>query len=808
MVTAVLCTYWVLLLENSVVYFSYWCLRNGKNPQCRNLRHREVRAMSIEIAVYGKGGIGKSTISANLSAAMAVQGRKVLQIGCDPKHDSTRLLMHGETIRTVMEYLKETDKEAADPAEILRTGFMGIGCIENGGPRPGVGCAGRGIISSFEFLEKHKIKEQYDTVVYDVLGDVVCGGFAVPIRREYADVIVLVTSGEYMALYAANNILRGIRNYDGDTECRVAGIVYNERRLPDEDGRVERFARAVGIPILKKVPRSDAFARAELEHVTLQELEDCEFEKNVFTELAAGIHPDMVLYPARPLEDQELEEVVLQTAAEKHADAAGSAREVQEQFPGKQTDRGTEGAQQQTAGEREENEEKDAGSAAAAVSEKKASVSRKDFLSAKRNPLYGCAFNGAITCGVHLTDALILAHAPRTCAFYTWQNISSTGRKNLFNRGILMPSAVAPHFSCTDMGQAEAVFGGTEKLKEAVQQAKAKKPGAVVVVSSCVSGIIGDDLYAVEDTENSEIPVITIPADGDINGDYMEGIRMCMHKLGEVLIDRSVQPSGKRINLINEVPVSVNHETNFRIIRDLLAEMGISVNCRFLGDTTVQELRNLLAAPLNVLASDSQDSRELQSWLEQEYGCTFTGSAFPVGAQATVQFLQEIGEFFHCSELVPDLIRQEEEKYRNEIARLRPELEGKRLVITTINTNIDYVLQAASDVGMEILQVGVVNYLRQEVKVSDTPEKYNIDPDFQWEHLYDQAGDWEADFVISNYTPPVQDGAYVKDALPMMPLVGFGSGIAVIQRWADLQRRKREGAWNHDRVFFEQYVQH
>ncbi|MCQ2501201.1 MAG: nitrogenase iron protein NifH, partial [Lachnospiraceae bacterium] len=274
--------------------------------------------MKIEIAVYGKGGIGKSTISANLSAAMAVQGRKVLQIGCDPKHDSTRLLMHGETIQTVMEYLKETDPEFADPFDVLREGFKGIGCVENGGPKPGVGCAGRGIISSFEFLNKFKVKDRYDTVVYDVLGDVVCGGFAVPIRREYADVIVLVTSGEYMALYAANNILRGIHSYDGDTECRVAGIVYNERRLPDEDGRVQRFADAVGLPILKKVPRSDAFARAEMEHVTLQELEQCEYEKGVFRELADQIRPGMKLYPAKPLEDMELERVVLQTGnAEK-----------------------------------------------------------------------------------------------------------------------------------------------------------------------------------------------------------------------------------------------------------------------------------------------------------------------------------------------------------------------------------------------------------------------------------------------------------------------------------------------------------
>ena len=131
----------------------------------------------LELALYGKGGIGKSTICANLSAALSERGRRVLQIGCDPKHDSTRLLMGGKMLPTVLDYLKDTPKEQGDVRAVMGTGFGGIGCIEAGGPRPGVGCAGRGIISAFEFLEKNKVKDQYDCVLYDVLGDVVCGGW-------------------------------------------------------------------------------------------------------------------------------------------------------------------------------------------------------------------------------------------------------------------------------------------------------------------------------------------------------------------------------------------------------------------------------------------------------------------------------------------------------------------------------------------------------------------------------------------------------------------------------------------------------
>jgi nitrogenase subunit NifH len=157
-----------------------------------------------QIAIYGKGGIGKSTISSNLSAALAVKNQKVLQIGCDPKHDSTRLLLGGEKINTVLDYIKVTAPDKWRLEDVLFKGYKGVDCVEAGGPKPGVGCAGRGILTTFDLLEKLDIKRlKHDLVIYDVLGDVVCGGFAVPIRHEYADVVYIVTSGEFMSIYAA-----------------------------------------------------------------------------------------------------------------------------------------------------------------------------------------------------------------------------------------------------------------------------------------------------------------------------------------------------------------------------------------------------------------------------------------------------------------------------------------------------------------------------------------------------------------------------------------------------------------------------
>ena len=177
----------------------------------------------LKVAVYGKGGIGKSTITSNLAAAFAAMGKKVIQIGCDPKADSTINLLGGEPLRPVMNFMREEDEEPERLEDISKEGFGGVLCIETGGPTPGLGCAGRGIIATFQLLEDLKLFETYkpDVVLYDVLGDVVCGGFAAPIREGYAEKVLIVTSGEKMALYAANNISSAVRNFEDRSYARM-----------------------------------------------------------------------------------------------------------------------------------------------------------------------------------------------------------------------------------------------------------------------------------------------------------------------------------------------------------------------------------------------------------------------------------------------------------------------------------------------------------------------------------------------------------------------------------------------------------
>ena len=227
----------------------------------------------LKIALYGKGGIGKSTMTSNLSAAFAVMGYKVIQIGCDPKADSTMTLLHGTPVTSVMDYLRSHDAMPEDLSLITRRGFGDVLCIETGGPTPGIGCAGRGIITTFQLLNDLSLFEQEkpDIVLYDVLGDVVCGGFAAPIREGYAEHVLIVTSGEKMALYAARNIYRAVEAFCDRSYARVLGILLNARNVPNEREKVETFANECNLPILAEIPRNDLITTCEDQGMTVVE---------------------------------------------------------------------------------------------------------------------------------------------------------------------------------------------------------------------------------------------------------------------------------------------------------------------------------------------------------------------------------------------------------------------------------------------------------------------------------------------------------------------------------------------------------
>lgn len=226
----------------------------------------------LKIAIYGKGGIGKSTITANLSAAFAKLGKRVVQIGCDPKADSTINLLGGKPLKPVMDMLRD-DEEPENLEDVSARGFGDVLCIETGGPTPGMGCAGRGIIATFNLLEELELveTEKPDVILFDVLGDVVCGGFAAPIREGYAEKVLIVTSGEKMALYAANNICTAVEQFKDRGYASVYGVVLNHRNVPDEDEKVAEFATENGLEIVGNIPRSNMINDCEDRGVTVIE---------------------------------------------------------------------------------------------------------------------------------------------------------------------------------------------------------------------------------------------------------------------------------------------------------------------------------------------------------------------------------------------------------------------------------------------------------------------------------------------------------------------------------------------------------
>ena len=218
----------------------------------------------IKIAIYGKGGIGKSTTVSNLAAAFADQGKKVMQIGCDPKADSTISLRGQEKMDTVLELVRKRGKDLTLD-EMVRIGYKGVICVEAGGPTPGLGCAGRGIIAALDKLKEKGAYEVYkpDVVLYDVLGDVVCGGFSMPMRGGYADQVFVITSGENMAIHAAANIAVALENFQGRGYASLGGIILNRRNVKDEVKKVEELCSDIGSSIIGTLSRSEVVTDAE-----------------------------------------------------------------------------------------------------------------------------------------------------------------------------------------------------------------------------------------------------------------------------------------------------------------------------------------------------------------------------------------------------------------------------------------------------------------------------------------------------------------------------------------------------------------
>ncbi len=266
-----------------------------------------------QCAIYGKGGIGKSTTTQNLVAGLAEAGKKVMIVGCDPKADSTRLILHAKAQNSIMQMAADAGSvEDLELEDVMKVGYRDIKCVESGGPEPGVGCAGRGVITAINFLEEEgAYEEDLDFVFYDVLGDVVCGGFAMPIRENKAQEIYIVCSGEMMAMYAANNIAKGIVKYANSGSVRLAGLICNSRNTAREDELIMELARQLGTTMIHFVPRDNVVQRAEIRRMTVIEYEPGAKQAQEYRDLANKIIENRNWVIPTPITMDELEDLLM-----------------------------------------------------------------------------------------------------------------------------------------------------------------------------------------------------------------------------------------------------------------------------------------------------------------------------------------------------------------------------------------------------------------------------------------------------------------------------------------------------------------
>ncbi|MDR2846063.1 MAG: AAA family ATPase, partial [Candidatus Methanoplasma sp.] len=715
----------------------------------------------IQIAIYGKGGIGKSTVSANISYAMAEMGQRVLQIGCDPKHDSTRALLNGKTQTTVLSYIKNTPPYDRRLEDVVLEGTKGIKCVEAGGPEPGIGCAGRGILSTFDTLKKLGLDDlAFDIKVYDVLGDVVCGGFAVPLRNEYADGVYLVTSGEFMSLYAANNILKGIKNFDKGVP-RVAGIILNCRGMDNEYDMVKRFADAVGLPIVAKIPRSKLFAEAEAKGIPVMELYPESDAAGELRKVAANtliiLKDHSKLLESRPLDEDQMSQL-----------AAGDA--IRPNELGVIND--------------------DPSCRACAIKKKETSKKNERLIAS-------CAAAGAVYGCTTVVDSVTIIHGPRSCAHI----MSSSRNLSEIRRGRKTKIMIDPQFlriDSTDMDDTVSVFGGAGLLEQKIRDRILEGYTKFFIVTTCVSGIIGDDTIDVVTALSNQHPDLyfrVIEADGNILGDWEDGYIESANAVAD-MINRDVTPEDDCVNIIAERYFFRINEDKEDDVCKLFNSFGIKINCRFMYESNMDSIINFKRGKMNFIVNDDPSSRGVAKILENKFGVTVENELLPCGMYEFRRFTEKIEKEFGIGKKAKDVLAEEERIYNRTIADLRKRLEGKRVMLEVWYMHgVDWLIELVQDLGMEIVLVGVApdrwwHEKRARSRFEDSVKFVN---DYTMEDMLADAASLAPDLILSDggrsglagirHTSYVRAGVGVRGALRFAQEIADVMSVPAVEGW-------------------------
>ena len=711
-----------------------------------------------QLAVYGKGGIGKSTLAANISVALARKGKRVMQVGCDPKHDSTRLLLGGRAQPTVLDYMRRTPIGERRLEDIIATGTDGVLCTEAGGPEPGIGCAGRGILTTFDTLKKLGAGGlEVDMKIYDVLGDVVCGGFAVPLRGEYADGIILVTSGEFMAMYAANNIMKGLGNFDTGAP-RLIGIILNSRGVEGEEESVGRFAKAAGTEVIAVMPRDGMFAEAEGRGHTVREI----FPDSVISQTVDRIAQRIIdvsegriqcVYPV-PLDDDQLSDL-----------AAG--REIRGRappIPKRDSCGGCDGCRR----------------------------SIKDSCI-----MISCAACGALSAYMKVRDYAVVLHGPESCLYFMDTARGKTVL-DLYDRDVF-PTAPAHNVRCTMMDDAVSIFGGVKYLEKALGDTIAEGHRKIAVITTCMPGIIGDDCISVIDRmmkRNPGVDIQYVPADGDITGEYSDGFMMAVSNLVQD-IDTEVRPEKGLVNLIATSFFDIHSKPHLQELDRMLGSFGLRVNCRFLDEICTEDVRNFCRGSVDILLNDTADNREVYEHIRQRTGREPFHVPLPAGLLDYCEWLDRIGSYTGMerqAEIEKDCAR---EQYDSFVSAHRDRFAGKRIVIVNkLSTNVDWLIDILLDLGAELPLIAAQPSARKKKVGLVSRHTDIVTADYDTDSFIGDVRDLRPDLIISDIARP-EDGTRFarvgKIGLGVRPSLEYAEYLENIMRLPAEEGWKRGG---------------
>ena len=576
------------------------------------------------LAVYGKGGVGKSTVSANLSYLLSLDGSSVLHVGCDPKHDSTRLLTHGKSIRTF------SSDTGSDP---VCTGLNGISCVECGGAEPGKGCAGKGMELMFSRISG----VDADYRVSDVLGDVVCGGFSIPARKANCDAVLIVTSGEFMSLFAANNILKGLRNINPGRS--VMGLIFNRRGDAGEEESVRKFAEATGLPIVCDLPRSKLFKEAEAAGEVLCALYPDSEEAETLRNLAGFIKGGPECFIPRPLSEEAMADL-----------AAG--RPI------------THGASQKKDG--------------------KCSFEGYD---AERNLTYvgefvmpACTSHGAADGVMRIRDAAAIMHGPRNCSYLME---FAFRRRVLYGSTERRDEPPEPGIYSTCLDAAEAFKDTGKLLDDAVLRAKADGYRYMFLIPTCSSEIMGADLSKSAEDLSAKHGVEVIPVAPDPV--FLSSKFGGTFGLFDALISRmKPKPIEKgTVNLVARWFYGLGKERSMSALSELLSLFDLRIRFCLLDFCNMAEIEDFCAAEYDFQIGRAKLNRRIGERLSEATGRRLPLEMdVPVGLSGCLEWVSSMAEYDQeFAAKAPSAERRLRAEFDAIAERYRPFIQGKKLVI-------------------------------------------------------------------------------------------------------------------------------